>query len=55
MSVLNFTMEQNKARVKDLQVEYDKLKNKANALTGETKKIANAQANSVKRQITAIS
>lgn len=54
MSVLNFTMEQNKARVKDLQVEYDKLTTKANALTGETKKIANAQANSVKRQITDI-
>lgn len=54
MSVLNFTMEQNKARVKDLQVEYDKLTAKANALTGETKKIANAQASSVKRQITDI-
>lgn len=54
MSVLNFTMEQNKARVKDLQVEYDKLTVKANALTGETKKIANAQASSVKRQITDI-
>lgn len=54
MSVLNFTMEQNKARVKDLQVEYDKLTTKANALTGETKKIANAQASSVKRQITDI-
>lgn len=54
MSVLNYTMEQNKAKVKDLQVEYDKLKNKANALTGETKKIANAQASSVKRQITDI-
>lgn len=54
MSVLNFTMEQNKAKVKDLQVEYDKLKEKANALTGETKKIANAQASSVKKQITDI-
>lgn len=54
MSVLNFTMEQNKAKVKDLQVEYDKLTTKANALTGETKKIANAQAKSVKRQITDI-
>lgn len=54
MSVLNFTMEQNKAKVKDLQVEYDKLKTKANALTGETKKIANAQASSVKKQITDI-
>lgn len=54
MSVLNFTMEQNKARVKDLQVEYDKLKTKANALTGETKKIANAQASAVQKQITEI-
>lgn len=54
MSVLNYTMEQNKAKVKDLQVEYDKLKTKANALTGETKKIANAQASSVKKQITDI-
>lgn len=54
MSVLNFTMEQNKAKVKDLQVEYDKLKTKANALTGETKKIANAQASSVSKQITEI-
>ena len=54
MSVLNYTMEQNKAKVKDLQVEYDKLKIKANALTGETKKIANAQASSVKKQITDI-
>lgn len=54
MSVLNYTMEQNKAKVKDLQVEYDKLTAKANALTGETKKIANAQASSVKKQITDI-
>lgn len=54
MSVLNYTMEQNKAKVKDLQVEYDKLTSKANALTGETKKIANAQASSVKKQITDI-
>ena len=54
VSVLNFTMEQNKAKVKDLQVEYDKLRTKANALTGETKKIANAQASSVKKQITDI-
>lgn len=54
MSVLNYTMEQNKAKVKDLQVEYDKLKAKTNALTGETKKIANAQASAVKKQITDI-
>ncbi|MDU1177293.1 MAG: phage tail tape measure protein, partial [Peptoniphilus harei] len=54
MSVLNFTMEQNKAKVKDLQVEYDKLTTTAKALTGETKKVANAQASSIKKQITDI-
>lgn len=54
MSVLNYTMEQNKAKVKDLQVEYDKLTAKTNALTGKTKKIANAQASTVKKQITDI-
>ena len=52
MSVVNFTMEENKARIKDLQAEYEKLKNKAEVATGEMKKVANAEASSVRKQIT---
>lgn len=52
MSVVNFTMEENKARVRDLQAEYEKLKNKAEVATGEMKKVANSEASSVRKQIT---
>lgn len=55
MSVLNYTMEQNKAKVKDLTVEYEKMQKVASSLTGEAKKVANSQASAVKKQITEIS
>ena len=55
MSVLNYTMEQNKAKVKDLTTEYEKMQKVASSLTGEAKKVANSQASAVKKQITEIS